>query len=94
MGPIFRFTPERIRGHIALCFLSLVTLKIVEKKLKDQEIKLTLNEIIEETKKVGSTIVQDKASGKKFKIPGKLTAKAADLYRGMGVLRSTKTLKA
>jgi transposase len=94
MRPIFHFTPERIRGHIALCFLSLVTLKIVEKKLKDQEIKLTLNEIIEETKKVGSTIVQDKASGKKFKIPGKLTAKAADLYRGMGVLRSTKTLKA
>ena len=90
MRPIFHFTPERIRGHIALCFLSLVTLKTVEKKLKDKGVKITTDKLISEVKQIGSTIIQDKSTQTMFKLPSTLTKEAAEIYSAMGVKRGTK----
>jgi transposase len=91
MRPIFHFTPERIRGHIALCFLSLVTLKTVEKRLKEKGISITTDKLIDEIRKVGSTIIQDKSTDTTFKVPSKLSKVAAEIYRAMGVKRVSKS---
>ena len=91
MRPIFHFTPERIRGHIALCFLSLVTLKTVEKRLKEKGISITTDKLIDEIGKVGSTIIQDKSTDTTFKVPSKLSKVAAEIYRAMGVKRVSKS---
>jgi transposase len=90
MRPIFHFTPERIRGHIALCFLSLVTLKTVEKRLKDKGVMITTDKLISEVKQIGSTIIQDKSTQMMFKLPSAFTKIAAEIYEVMGVTRSTK----
>lgn len=91
MRPIFHFTPERIRGHIALCFLSLVTLKIVEKKLKDKGVIITTNRLIDEIKRVGSTIIKDKSSDLTFRVPSKLSKEASQIYRALGIKKSSKS---
>ncbi len=91
MRPIFHFTPERIRGHIALCFLSLVTLKIVEKKLKGKGVVITTNKLIDEIKKVGSTIIKDQSTNLTFKVPSKISKEAAQVYRAIGIKRNSRS---
>jgi transposase len=93
MRPIFHYTPERIRGHIALCFLSLVTLKIIEKRLRDAKLKVTTESLISEIKDIGSTIVLDKFTGTQFKIPSKLSERAIEIYKCLGLNRSSRTTK-
>jgi transposase len=91
MRPIFHFTPERIRGHIALCFLSLVTLKLVEKKLKDKELSVTTDQLISEIAGIGSTTIRDKSTSIQFKVPSKLTKTAQSIYEALGLKRSSKS---
>ena len=73
-----------------MCFLSLVTLKTVEKKLKDKGVKITTDKLISEVKQIGSTIIQDKSTQTMFKLPSTLTKEAAEIYSAMGVKRGTK----
>ena len=88
--PIFHFSPQRVRGHIALCFLSLVTLKTVEKKLKDFGINLSPARIAEEASNVESSIVHDKKKGIRFRLPSKLSELAQKIYDCLGLKRSSK----
>ncbi len=88
--PVFHYSPIRVRGHIALCFLSLVTLKTVEHKLKKAGVSASPAKISEELSQVGSSIVRDTKKGTRFRLPSKLSELAQKIYDAFGIKRSAK----
>jgi transposase len=86
--PIFHFSPKRIQGHIALCFLSLAVLKFTQLKLAQANVKITIQSLTDELSKVGSTLMEDKFSKTRFRLPSKLTETSRAIYKALGVKRS------
>jgi transposase len=86
--PIYHFTPTRIRGHIALCFLSLVTLKSVHRKLKSTGSKITIPKLIESISSVESTILKAKSTSKRYRLPSKMSDNAKEIYKCLGLKRN------
>jgi transposase len=86
--PIFHFSPVRIQGHIALCFLSLAVLKFTQIKLAQAGIKITIQKLTDELSRVGSTLMEDKASGVRFRVPSKLTDTCKSIYKAFGLKHS------
>lgn len=88
--PVFHFTPKRIRGHIALCFMALVTLKSISTRLRNADLNLSPERIVEEVNSVQSSILEDKSTGKRYKLPSALSELAKGIYRALGVKRSAQ----
>lgn len=83
--PIFHFSPVRIQGHIALCFLSLAVLKFTQTKLAQAGLKITIQKLTDELSRVGSTLMEDKESGVRFRVPSKLTTTCEAIYKAFGL---------
>lgn len=86
--PVFHFSPLRIQGHIALCFLSLAVLKYTQTKLAQANIKLTIQGLIDELSSVGSTLMEDKFSKVRFRVPSKLSETCKSIYQALELKRS------
>lgn len=67
--PVFHFSPARIRGHVALCFLSLLVLKFTQRKLSHSGIRLTPRELTDELTTIGTTTMKDRANNIFFEVP-------------------------
>lgn len=92
--PIFHFSPKRIQGHIALCFLSLAVLKFTQIKLARADVKITIQTLTDELSRVGSTLMEDKFSKTRFRLPSKLTETGRAIYKALGVKRSESAVLA
>ena len=86
--PIFHFSPARIQGHIALCFLSLAVLKFTQTKLAQADVKITIQSLTDELSRVGSTLMEDKLSKTRFRVPSRLTDTGRAIYKALGLRRS------
>ena len=87
--PIFHFSPERIRGHIALCFMSLAVLKYTQLCLAKNGVRITIQSLIDELTSVGSTLMEDKFQKIRFRVPTPLSDLAQTIYKSFGLKRST-----
>lgn len=85
--PIFHFSPERIRGHVALCFLSLVILKESLRRLSDQKIRVSSQDLIDELNYVGRTTLRDKVRQVLFEVPTTLSELGERIYKAIGLKR-------
>jgi transposase len=86
--PIFHFSPSRIHGHIALCFLSLAVLKFTQTKLAQADVKITIQNLTDELSRVGSTLMEDKFSKTRFRVPSRLTDNGRAIYKALGLKRT------
>ena len=86
--PIFHYSPARIQGHIALCFLSLAVLKFTQTKLAQADVKITIQSLTDELSRVGSTLMEDKFSKTRFRVPSKLTETGRAIYKALGIKRT------
>lgn len=85
--PVFHFSPERIRGHIALCFLSLLVLKFTQKKLRKNGIHVSPTELTDEVMTVGTTTMKDRASNVFFKVPTSISSLAENILSTFKIRR-------
>ena len=88
--PIYHYTPARIRGHIALCFMSLVVSKALKHKLKENKIDVSLQRLVEEANSVQYSILEEKNTKKRFKLPSSLSPLASEIFEALGIKRSKK----
>ncbi len=86
MRPIYHFKPERIRAHIAICYMAFALLRQLEYRVLLMK-KLSPAIIIEELNSVQSSIFVHKVTKDRYRIPGNFSHEARKIYQTIGVKR-------
>ena len=87
MRPIYHFKPERIKSHIALCFMAFSVLRNMEYTVKLTQ-KISLETMIDELTHVQSSYYNHIPTGKVYRMPGKFTNNAAKIYKAFRIQRN------
>jgi transposase len=86
--PIYHWTPDRIRAHVAICFLALLMERYLECQLKvRRHVNLSARRIKDELLKVNSTIITDTENEKLYRFPSRLSKEAREIYKALGLKR-------
>jgi transposase len=86
MRPIYHFKPERIKAHIALCYMAFSVLRHMEYVVKVTQ-KISLEVLLDELIHVQASIYRHAPTGKRFRMPGKFTQLAARIYKAFQLQR-------
>jgi transposase len=79
MRPIYHFKPERIRAHVAICYMAFAVVRQLEYRVKLQK-KLSIGAIIEELNSVQSSIYVHKVTKDRYRVPGNFSNEARKIY--------------
>ena len=85
--PIYHYKPSRIKGHIALCFLSLALMRHLQVNLKRKNINISMHKLNDELRKLQHSICKDSYTGLLLKIPSVQTPIAKQIYSALGIKR-------
>ena len=88
MRPIFHWTENRIKAHIAICFLAFTLAKQAVYRIALQQDPMSFEQIRNELLHAQSSVVIDLASQKKYVIPSHVTVNQKKLYQVFGLKRS------
>jgi len=88
MRPIFHWTENRIKAHIAICFLAFTLAKQAVYRIALQQAPMSFEQIRNELLHAQSSVVIDLASQKKYMIPSHVTVNQKKLYQAFGLKRS------
>jgi transposase len=86
MRPIFHFKPERIKAHIALCYMAFATLRHLQYQVNLMQ-KISAHQIIEELTSVQASIYVHKRNKDRYRVPGAFSQTAARIYRCLNLVR-------
>jgi transposase len=75
MRPMFHFTPKRIEAHVCICFVAYKVYKELERILKQSEINLSVDKVLNIAKTITTLKVKLPASGETLTKTMLLTAK-------------------
>ncbi len=88
MRPIFHFTPERIRAHIAICFIAYAIAKQATYRMSVQQFPMSFEQLRNELLHVQASLVVDLETDKKHMIPSHVTSNQIKIYQAFGLKRS------
>jgi len=86
--PIFHWTPERIRAHIAICFMTFTCVRNLEYRTELQYKKISPEAIRKALVGVQTSILRH-LNGNRYAIPSDVSQDARKLYQIMGKKHST-----
>lgn len=86
MRPIYHFKPDRIKAHIALCFMAYSVLRHMEYHIRLTQ-KISLDVMLDELNHVQASFYRHAPTGKLYRIPGKFTQTASKIYKSFRVER-------
>lgn len=93
MRPIYHFNPARIEAHIAICFLAYALATQARYRLQLQKRTLSFDVLRNELLSVQATILKDKTTGARYRLPSNMTQAARDIYSAFAIKRDlTPTL--
>ena len=88
MRPVFHWRPERVRAHVAICFLSYALSRQAVYRINAQSgMKLSLRQLRNELLHVQSSFLLDTEDGKRYLLPSKATVNQKKIYRAVGLSR-------
>lgn len=87
MRPIYHFKPERIKTHIAICFMAFSVLRNMEYHVKLTQ-KISLETMIDELTHVQASYYRHIPTGKVYRMPGKFSNNAAKIYKAFQIQRN------
>jgi transposase len=87
MRPIYHFKPERIKAHIALCFMAFSVLRHMEYHVKLTQ-KISLEVMLDELTHVQASFYRHTPTGKVYRMPGKFSQNASKIYKAFQIKRS------
>lgn len=87
MRPIFHWKPERIKAHVAICYMAFTTLRHLEYRVNLRQ-KVSTDDILYELINVQSSIYIHKKTRDLYKVPGKFSNKASKIYKALDLKRS------
>lgn len=88
MRPIYHWTEERIRAHIAICFLAFTLAKQSVYRMRHQKMPMSFEQIRNELLHVQASIVVDIDTNKRYVIPSHATLNQKRIYQVFGIKRS------
>ncbi|MEI6243006.1 MAG: IS1634 family transposase [Chlamydiota bacterium] len=91
--PIYHFKPERVTAHILLCYMAFTMIRHVEFRVEKQQEKISIEEIRKELWRTQSSLLLDKSTNKKYRLPSKLSVKAKAIYQTFGAVRGSEILE-
>lgn len=83
--PVYHWTPQRIKAHLAITFIAFVCIRHLEYRLTLQSQKLSPEVIRKTLLQVQASIVKDKESEKTYLLPSQLSPHAKEIYRVIGI---------
>jgi transposase len=83
--PIFHWTPNRIKSHIAISYITYSCYKAVEFTVKQQGLELSHRQIKERLNKVAAGIFEDRYSKELFFVPEPISDEAYQIYKAFGL---------
>ena len=87
MRPIYHFKPERIKTHIAICFMAFSVLRHMEYHVKLTQ-KISLETMLDELTHVQASYYRHTPTGKIYRMPGKFSHNAAKIYKSFQLQRN------
>ncbi|MFI0348697.1 MAG: IS1634 family transposase [Chthoniobacterales bacterium] len=87
MRPIYHWKSERVRAHVAICYMAFALIRQLEYRVKLLK-KLSLASIIEELNSVQSSIYVHKRTKDRYRMPGSFSNEARKIYNAIGVSRN------
>ena len=87
MRPIFHFKQERIKAHIALCYIAYTVVKHALYHLRKQDIKMSFEQLRNELLHVQSSVLVDKQTNEMYLLPSKTTQNQRKIYSAFGLIR-------
>ena len=82
MRPIFHWTDERIKAHIAICFMALSCMRFAEYEIAARYKKISPAEIRYQLKQVQTSVLKDNSTNKLYALPSKIQE---DAYKILGL---------
>lgn len=93
MSPIYHWKPERIEAHVAICFLAYSLLAHARYRIGLQQEAMSVEVMRNELLRVQASILRDKTTGARYRLPSNMTQAATRIYRTFDIKRSlTPTL--
>ena len=90
--PIFHWTPEKVKAHIAISFMTFCCVRHLEYRVALQYEKISPEVIRQELIRIQSSILKDK-DGQRYVIPSKAGTHGLKIYQVMGLKYSTTPYK-
>jgi transposase len=87
MRPIYHFKPERIKTHIAICFMAFSVLRNMEYHVKLTQ-KISLETMIDELAHVQASYYRHIPTGRVYRMPGKFSNNASKIYKAFQIQRN------
>jgi len=87
MRPIFHWKPERIKAHIAICYMAFTVLRHLQYNVELRQ-KISIETIIDELMMVQSSIYMHKQTKDLYRVPGAFSNTAKKIYKALDVERS------
>jgi transposase len=91
MRPIFHWTEKRIRAHIAICFLAYALYYATLKKIKQNDIPISFEQMREELLHDEFSLFEDTSSNRMYQMFSKPTPLLQKIYKALNLKRPTGT---
>lgn len=85
MRPIFHWTENRIKAHVAICYMALTCIRAMEYIVRLQYKKLSPAAIRNELINLQTSILKDTKTGKLYALPSKASQHAKKIYQVVGL---------
>ncbi len=86
MRPIFHFKEERIKAHVAICYMAFSVLRHIEYQVNLTQ-KISVNTILSELLGVQASIHQHTRTQDKYRVPGVFSNEARKIYKTFNLER-------
>lgn len=83
--PVYHWSPERVKAHLGIAFMSYVLVTMLEYRVKLQYKEMSPEEIRHNLVKVQASILRNKKTGIKYLLPSNIPPDAQKIYQIMGV---------
>jgi transposase len=95
MRPVFHWTPNRIKAHIAICYVAFSLIRFLQQHIKKEtDEKFSARRISLELNSVQQSILHDiKNNRNKYVIPSKSSENVLTIYKAMKINRKTVPYK-
>jgi transposase len=88
MRPIYHFKPDRIRAHILICYLAFALSRYAQFQINAFTGNgISIERIREELSSVQASILEEKSTGKYYKLPSNMSKEAKKIYQSFGIHR-------
>jgi len=88
MRPIYHWKKERIESHVLICFLAYTLLRHAQYRMNLQQRAVSVEVLQNELLRVQASILIDKTTGARYRLPSDMSLVAEEIYRAFGHKRS------